>query len=95
MPTISCTRKPDPSKAEYAGYHEFCHPEHTGGNPAGSFEVFFREPGRGDNLTRDEWNLERGWYWWACFPGCLPDGEPQGPHRTSYLAYVDAKGEAS
>lgn len=22
-----------------------------------------------------------GWYWWACFPGCLPDGdgEPYGP----------------
>jgi len=23
-----------------------------------------------------------GWYWQACFPGCLPDGEPQGPYAT-------------
>lgn len=23
-----------------------------------------------------------GWYAWACFPGCLPDGEPHGPYKT-------------
>jgi hypothetical protein len=20
-----------------------------------------------------------GWYWWPCFPGCLPDADPTGP----------------
>ena len=23
-----------------------------------------------------------GWYVWACFPGCLPDGDPFGPYDT-------------
>jgi hypothetical protein len=31
-----------------------------------------------------------GWYWWACYPGCLPDGEAFGPFPTSYRAYRDA-----
>jgi hypothetical protein len=31
-----------------------------------------------------------GWCWWACQPGCLPDGPPIGPFPTSYAAYRDA-----
>jgi hypothetical protein len=31
-----------------------------------------------------------GWYWWECYPGCLPDGEAFGPFPTSYRAYRDA-----
>jgi hypothetical protein len=23
-----------------------------------------------------------GWYWQACFPGCLPDGDLMGPYAT-------------
>lgn len=23
-----------------------------------------------------------GWYYWFCFPGCLPDSEPMGPFPT-------------
>ena len=33
----------------------------------------------------------RGWYWWACFPGCLPDGEPTGPFVTEAEAILDAR----
>lgn len=77
-PTIRCTRKPDPSASNHAGYHQFL-------NAGGSFEVFFDHKGHDPSLS--------GWYWWACFPGCLPDGDQSGPHRTSYLAYVDARGE--
>lgn len=25
---------------------------------------------------------EPGWYYWYCLPGCLPDGEPEGPYET-------------
>ena len=32
-----------------------------------------------------------GWYWWACFPGCLPDGAPNGPFRTEADALADAR----
>jgi hypothetical protein len=31
-----------------------------------------------------------GWYWWACYPGCLPDGDAFGPFPTSYRALKDA-----
>lgn len=32
-----------------------------------------------------------GWYWQACFPGCLPDGEPCGPFATEADALADAR----
>jgi len=31
-----------------------------------------------------------GWYWQACFPGCLPDGDPMGPFETEQDAMEDA-----
>jgi hypothetical protein len=31
-----------------------------------------------------------GWYWHACFPGCLPDGEPCGPFETEDEATANA-----
>jgi hypothetical protein len=35
-----------------------------------------------------------GWYWWSCFPGCLPDGDPSGPFATEAEALADARGGA-
>ena len=32
-----------------------------------------------------------GWYWWTCFPGCLPDGDPNGPFDSEALAMADAR----
>tara|TARA_R100001530_G_scaffold91496_5_gene63556 strand:+ start:3135 stop:3389 length:255 start_codon:yes stop_codon:yes gene_type:complete len=32
-----------------------------------------------------------GWYWWSCFPGCLPDGEAFGPFSTEAEAIADAQ----
>lgn len=34
-----------------------------------------------------------GWYWWACFPGCMPDGDgsPSGPFDTQTEAIADAQ----
>lgn len=32
-----------------------------------------------------------GWYWWACFPGCLPDSDPVGPFATKAEALADAR----
>ena len=36
-------------------------------------------------------SLEKGWYWWSCFPGCLPDSEPMGPFATEAQALADAQ----
>jgi hypothetical protein len=49
-----------------------------------------------DGTTRDndgEW-MPRGWYWWTCFPGCLPDSEPCGPHATEAEALAEAQEHA-
>ena len=32
-----------------------------------------------------------GWYWWSCFPGCLPDGDATGPFATEEEALADAQ----
>ncbi len=34
---------------------------------------------------------EPGFYYWACFPGCLPDGDPMGPFDTEDEALADAR----
>lgn len=47
-------------------------------------EAFFIGP-------REVKGMNTGWYWWACFPGCLPDGEPTGPFGTEYGAIKDAR----
>lgn len=32
-----------------------------------------------------------GWFYWFCFPGCLPEGEPVGPFDTQAKALADAR----
>lgn len=56
-------------------------------------ETFFDD---GTSFARDfpgeaEGALAAGWYWQACFPGCLPDGEPVGPFETEGAAIADAQ----
>lgn len=34
---------------------------------------------------------EPGFYYWHCFPGCLPDSDPQGPFETEAKAIADAQ----
>lgn len=35
-----------------------------------------------------------GFYWRACFPGCLPDGDPMGPFPSEQAAIDDANEHA-
>lgn len=35
--------------------------------------------------------VETGWYYWPCFPGCIPDGDPIGPFETEEEALADAR----
>ena len=39
----------------------------------------------------DELNLEAGFMWCLCFPGCLPDTEWSGPFPTHAEALADAR----
>lgn len=73
-----------------AGFHQFINEE---GEKYGSFEVFWCD-GEGSHHDEDTsyiWDEAKpGWYWWACFPGCLPDSDPHGPFSYSWEAKEDA-----
>jgi hypothetical protein len=62
--------------------------------PYGSCEVFYVSPKFAIECGApylDEDGLPMpGWYWWACFPGCMPDGEVMGPFDTEQEAMDDA-----
>ena len=60
------------------------------GQEYGSFETF--EVTTPYATDEGDEPLPVGWYWHACFPGCLPDGEPNGPFATEAEAAQDAKG---
>ena len=71
-----------------AGYHQF-HSGRRDHEPHGSFEVFFLDR---TIAAQDEGeDFSPGWYWWPCFPGCLPDGDPSGPFDTEQAAIIDAQ----
>lgn len=76
----------------YAGYHQF-HMEETQ-EPHGSFEIFWHDMNSSLAVTEDGTDEHEawpsGWYWHACFPGCMPDGEPSGPFASSRQALEDA-----
>ena len=51
-------------------------------------EVYYAETGGIDYLSAP------GWYWQACFPGCLPDSDPVGPFDSEAEALADAQSES-
>lgn len=59
-----------------------------------SIETFYRTTAaiRADDWRDDDGELMgEGWYWWACFPGCMPDSGPSGPYATEAEALADAR----
>ena len=42
-------------------------------------------------LAGEEGGTEGGWFWWPCFPGCIPDGPAIGPFKTRAEAIADAR----
>ena len=78
-----------------AGFHPYINER---GEEYGGFEVFWDDEDRMHdsgprNFDEDGEPVQPGWYWWACMPGCLPDGEAHGPFSTSSRAYNDALGD--
>jgi hypothetical protein len=79
-------------KEETTMYKQF---KDENGEGYGSFEVFEvvapDEEGYDVNNTFTLGVPSKGWYWWPCFPGCLPDGEANGPFGTEAEAIADAQ----
>jgi hypothetical protein len=55
-----------------------------------NIEVFYAGAGELEIEGADE-PSEAGYYWWACFPGCMPDGDAMGPFPTEAEALADAQ----
>ncbi len=73
-------------------YHQFTN---EAGEQYGSFEVFYDDADHNlsdepRNFDPDGEPVKPGFYWWSCFPGCLPDGDPSGPFETEQDAIKDA-----
>lgn len=49
---------------------------HRFNDNCGSFEVFL--------------HANKSYYWWSCFPACLPDSDAIGPFETYQEAFDDA-----
>lgn len=47
------------------------------------------------NAMIDEQSIEGGYFYWYCFPGCLPEGSPMGPYKTYKEALEAAQDEAT
>jgi len=54
-----------------------------------------RDRGKMLDAMVEELGIEGGWFWQACFPGCLPDGPPIGPFETYAAALADAQESAA
>jgi hypothetical protein len=52
-------------------------------------EVFYLSEAECKTALLGQEEPTRGWYWWHCFPGCLPDGEAVGPFESEADAVAD------
>ena len=62
----------------------------------GHYEVFYvdeKAVSDSEATTLEESGWQEGWYYWICQPGCLPDGEPNGPHVSEDEARNDINEE--
>lgn len=57
-------------------------------------ETFYRTEAENreyGDIDGDGEPMPAGWYYWFCFPGCLPDSEPMGPYATEAEAIAAAQ----
>jgi len=58
-----------------------------------NIEVFFHPDDYNLNADPDPDSecYEKGFYYWYCFPGCMPDSDPIGPFESYDAALKDAR----
>lgn len=74
-----------PNQSFLMSFHQFIDSQ---GNQFGSFKVFKYELYEELHPFAD--CIPAGWYWQACFPGCIPDSDPNGPFKSEDDAITDA-----
>lgn len=61
-------------------------------------EVFYRSESENraeDWLDADDDPMPSGYYYWFCFPGCMPDSDAFGPFPSAEAAIASAQSEWS
>lgn len=48
-----------------------------------------------ENLEKGDSRYRVGWYYWYCFPGCLPEGSQFGPYKTEKAAVEAMRNDAA
>jgi hypothetical protein len=48
-----------------------------------------RDGRKGQGVVPED--IKTGWFYWYCFPGCLPEGDPIGPFETEDAAIGDMR----
>jgi len=89
--------EPDPMTGDLQEHCQAC--KGAGTQEHGSFEVYHQSPaceehgGAVEFAQGDchECAMMSGWYWRACFPGCMPDSEPFGPFESEQAVIEDAQ----
>lgn len=75
----------------YMGANEFMNPD-EGSWMDEIMTQFEHDSGEGYTLEdrQQDADSQAGWYYWCCFPGCLPEGDAIGPFKTALEAAQDA-----
>lgn len=69
---------------EYSKRHEFRLSSMNSKTRDAMFDAMIEENG-----------ITGGWFYWYCFPGCLPDSSPYGPFDSRDEALKDAQDNAA
>lgn len=69
---------------EYMRHHEF----RLAGMNRRTREAMF------DAMVEEE-GIKGGWFYWYCFPGCMPDSEAMGPYDSHQDALKAAREDAA
>lgn len=81
---------PTTSTLEALAHEHNCEVFHVSGDEAKRNRAEAKR--HGGKYWRDinESAISAGWYYWQCFPGCLPESAPMGPYTSSRAALRDA-----
>lgn len=58
-----------------------------------NIETFYLDDKEKREALKSDDLMEKGWYYWYCLPGCMPDSEAIGPFETEEEALEDARYE--
>lgn len=73
----------------------YFHSDETRKSSVPNAEVFYANKGDLNSMDYDdEGDSPAGYYYWFCFPGCIPDGDAMGPYNSTHEAIKACRDDA-